>query len=166
MTFSHGAGVHCPSPNEITYSLPPSTKPPRPLKKESGPAREGLFRVPARRRARDKRAGQLIFEGPPDKLFFERPAIRDDHNPRDRMQQNPVGFGHYIRAAKEDAAGLVHQGLRAAYAYQALQFILQRLNVARRMIVQDHQVENQALSTLDTRGRAKAGARCSGPVPR
>jgi hypothetical protein len=34
-TFVQGAGVHCPSRSTVTYSRPPSLKPPRPLKNES-----------------------------------------------------------------------------------------------------------------------------------
>ena len=31
-TLTQGAGAHCPSPSTVTYSWPPSTKPPMPLK--------------------------------------------------------------------------------------------------------------------------------------
>ncbi len=78
-------------------------------------------------------------------LLFERAAIRNDHDSRNRVQQNPVSFGNQIRAAKKYAAGLVYQGLRATYADKPLQFILQRLSVAGRMIIQDDQVKNETL---------------------
>src|SRR6266542_5760352 len=34
-TLIQGAGVHCRSPRSVTYSRPPSPKPPRPLKNSS-----------------------------------------------------------------------------------------------------------------------------------
>src|SRR4249920_4151966 len=35
ITFSHGAGVDWPGPRVVTYSRPPSAKPPSPLKNSS-----------------------------------------------------------------------------------------------------------------------------------
>src|SRR3954468_22199426 len=35
MTLTHGAGVDWPGPRIVTYSLPPSANPPRPLKNSS-----------------------------------------------------------------------------------------------------------------------------------
>jgi hypothetical protein len=78
-------------------------------------------------------------------LLFERAAVGHDYQSRDCVQQNPVGLRHQIRAPKEDATGLVYQGLRTAYAHEPLQFILQRLGVTWWMVIQHHQVKNETL---------------------
>ena len=96
----------------------------------------GDFRSRRSRRVRHLRARQLIAQ----------PAVVGVHHRACRRAQQQLVVGrHQIGAAEKDAAGFVDPVLLRTAVDQPLQLLLQGMEIAGRVVVQDDEVERQAL---------------------
>ena len=100
MTFSHGAGVDCPGPRIVTYSRPPSAKPPSPLKNSSsgrGAATVSLSLPSSRLGAGGAWLDPL---GPlqADDLVGEAAPTAEQDGPGSRLEERPVLGGELVAA--------------------------------------------------------------------
>ena len=105
ITLIHGAGVDWPGPRIVTYSRPPSAKPPRPLKNSTpggctrdlklGSGRSALCRDPRQRPG----LGQAV------EVIDEPSALSDQDNTRDGQEKGlHLGRGQ-VGAQHEDVPG-------------------------------------------------------------
>ena len=109
MTLIQGAGVHWPSSRIVTYSRPPSAKPPRPLKNSSSRRGEtGDATLFFERASRGSRVSwPHLLE--PFHLFEEVAAAAEEHRAGDALEQRP-GRGRHLFAPENE------HGARAAVA--------------------------------------------------
>ena len=154
----------------ITYSRPSCAKPPRPLKSSrssAGLGRLGRRPSPASAAAAGTerglgplRAGQLLGQGA---------APARQHHARHRLEHVALRRRHAVRAHDVHVAGRAGPFVgarRLARAHQRLQRRLEVLDVGRRALVQDHQIDRELLHAASTRGRGGAAARSRRPRAR
>ena len=148
-----GAGVDWPGPSTVTYSRPLGEKPPRPLKNCSAPGRRrrrrfpgtGIGRGPApgRRQHATRRLDAI-------ELIGQVAAAAQQNDTGDGQQQGAGLDGNQVAAQHVNAARVVlgaEMGRRPAGADKRFQGDLQVLDVRRAALVQDHEIDDQALQT-------------------
>ena len=119
-------------------------------KLQAGHAGRRCFWVSARLRTRHQQRQCFavrfaIFWRTPRELLFERAAFGDKDHARHGQQQQLVGFGHHVGAQRINTARFVLQGLQAGRTQQQLKLVLQRLQITGRVVVENHQINRQAL---------------------
>src|ERR1044072_4884479 len=100
--------------------------------------RNGQFRISLRRKARQQRRRQRLFDALAFDLIFEGAAFRNDHDSSHRMKQYPVSLGNLIGATQVNSAGLVLQSLQTAGAHDRLQIFVQQLEEVSWRVVKDY----------------------------